>query len=367
MKDYYRILGVPRDASQEEIKKAYRRLALKYHPDRNPNDKEAEERFKEINEAYACLSDPEKRARYDRFGTVEGFEFSDTGFDSFASAFSDIFEDIFSDFFGTFTGQRRRTRPKRGADLRYDLSISLEEAVKGCEKEITIPRWVNCDLCGGSGANPGSGPVRCPECGGSGYVRFQQGFFSVSRTCSRCGGSGTYIVTPCRACNGEGRIRKYRTVSVKIPPGVDNGSRLRISGEGELGSHGGPPGDLYIIITVKPHKFFKRQGLDLYCEVPITFPQAVFGAEIEVPTLYGTERLKIPAGTPSGKEFVLKGRGVPRLGGHSKGNQIVRIYIDVPKKLTPRQKELLQEFARLSGDEVQKSFMDKLKDFFSGE
>jgi molecular chaperone DnaJ len=367
MKDYYRILGVPRDATQEEIKKAYRKLALKYHPDRNPNDKEAEEKFKEINEAYACLSDPEKRAKYDRFGTVDGFEFSDAGFDSFASAFSDIFEDIFGDFFGTFTGQRRRTRPKRGADLRYDLSISLEEAVRGCEKEITIPRWVSCELCGGSGAKPGSGPVRCPECGGSGYVRFQQGFFSVSRTCPRCGGSGTYIVTPCRACNGEGRVRKYRTVSVKIPPGVDNGSRLRISGEGELGSHGGPPGDLYIIISVKPHKFFKRQGLDLYCEVPITFPQAVLGGEIEVPTLYGTEKLKIPAGTPSGKEFVLRGKGVPRLGGHSRGDQIVRVYIDVPKKLTPRQKELLQEFARLSGDEVQKSFVDKLKDFFSGE
>lgn len=367
MKDYYRILGVSRDATDEEIKKAFRRLALKYHPDRNPDDKEAEEKFKEINEAYACLSDPQKRANYDRFGTPEGMgATADAGFGPFTSTFSDIFEDIFGDFFGTFTGQRRRRRPTKGADLRYDLEITLEEAIKGTEKEIRVPRWVRCDVCDGTGAKPGFGPIACPDCHGTGQIRFQQGFFSVAKTCSRCGGTGQYISTPCSKCHGEGRVRRYRTISVKIPAGVDTGSRLRMTGEGELGEHGGPPGDLYIIISVKPHKFFKREGLNLYCEIPISFPQAVFGTEIEVPTMYGPERLNIPASTPSGREFVLKRKGVPQLGGHAIGNQIVKVYIDVPKKLTPKQKELLQEFARISGDEVQKGFMEKLKEFFSG-
>ncbi len=367
MKDYYKILGVPRNATQEEIKRAFRRLALKYHPDRNPNNREAEEKFKEINEAYACLSDPQKRAQYDRFGTVEGPGFEDMGFGPFTSTFSDIFDDLFGDLFGTFTRQRRRVRPQKGADLRYDLTITLEEAVRGTEKELKIPRWQTCETCGGSGARPGTGPSSCPECRGSGYVRFQQGFFSVTRTCPRCGGSGSFVSSPCRVCGGEGKVRKQRTVSVKIPPGVDDGSRLRVSGEGEAGQYGGPPGDLYIVINVKPHGFFKRRGNDLYCEVPITFPQAVLGGEIEVPTLYGPERLKIPPGTPSGKEFVLKGKGVPRLGGHSRGDQIVRVYIDVPKKVTPKQRELLQEFARLSGEEVHKSFAERLREFFSGE
>jgi len=364
MKDYYKILGVDRNATEEEIKKAYRKLALKYHPDRNPNNKEAEEKFKEINEAYACLSDPEKRANYDRFGTPEGLNSEAAGFGSFSYAFSDIFEDIFGDFFGTFTGYKKRNRPTKGADLRYDLTITLEEAVKGSEKEIKVPRWVNCDICGGTGIKPGAKTIICPECNGTGYIRFQQGFFSVSRTCSRCGGTGTYITVPCNKCKGEGKIRKYKDISVKIPAGVDDGSRLRITGEGELGNYGGPPGDLYIIIHVRPHKFFKRQGLDLYCEVPISFPQAALGGEIEVPTMYGKEKIKIPAGTPSGKEFILKGMGVPKLGSTSKGKQIVRVYIDVPKKLSQRQKELLQEFAKLSKDDVQKSFMDRLKEFF---
>ncbi|NOY38852.1 MAG: molecular chaperone DnaJ [Nitrospirae bacterium] len=364
MKDYYRILGVNRDATDSEMKKAFRRLAMKYHPDRNPENKDAEDKFKEINEAYACLSDPEKRSNYDRFGSADGMGGGGAGYGPFNSNFSDIFEDIFGDFFGTFAGQGR-ARATRGADLRYDLTLSLEEAVRGVEKELKLPSWEICGVCEGSGAKPGHGPVTCPDCNGAGQRRFQQGFFSVTRTCSRCGGTGQFITTPCSECDGDGRVRKFRVLSVKVPPGVDSGSRLRMSGEGEPGTNGGPPGDLYIVITVKPHKFFKREGLNLYCDVPVSFTQAVLGAEIEVPTLYGNEKIKIPPHTPSGKEFVLKGRGVPKLGGHSKGNQIVRIYIDVPKKLTKRQKELLEEFASLSGDEVQSGFMEKLKEFFS--
>ncbi len=364
MKDYYRILGVERGASDEEIKSAFRKLARKYHPDHNPDNREAEERFKEINEAYACLSDPQKRANYDRFGTAEGFGGAEAGFGGFSGTFSDVFEDIFGDFFGTFTG-RRRPRPTKGADLRYDLEITLEEAVRGVEKEIKVPRWLRCEACDGSGAKPGTRPVRCPECGGTGQIHFQQGFFSVTRTCGRCGGTGEFISEPCKKCGGRGSVRRFRKISVKIPPGVDSGTRLRMGGEGELGSHGGPPGDLFIVLDVKPHRFFKREGLNLYCDVPITFPQAALGGEIEVPTLYGPEKLRIPAGTPSGKEFVLKGKGVPRLSGTGKGSQVVRVYIDVPRKLSQRQKEILQEFAELAGDEVHRGFMDKLKDFFT--
>jgi molecular chaperone DnaJ len=362
MKDYYEILGVTRDASGADIKKAFRQLALKYHPDRNPENKEAEEKFKEINEAYSCLIDSEKRDHYDRFGTMEGVG---AGFGPFGTGFGDIFDDIFGDFFGTFTGQRR-PRPTKGNDLRYDLDITLMEAAFGTEKTIEVPKWENCTECGGTGSAPGKTPVTCQSCKGTGQVRFQQGFFSISKTCGKCSGTGKIITDPCKSCKGQGKVKKIKSIEVKIPAGVDIGSRLRISNEGEMGIYGGPPGDLYIILNIEDHPFFKRDRNDLYCDVPLSFPQAALGAEIEVPTLDGTSKLKIPAGTPSGRIFYLKGKGIQRLGGHGRGDQIIRIYIDVPKKLTPRQKELLEEFAQINGDEVAKSFKEKLKDLFTG-
>lgn len=363
-KDYYELLGVPRDASEADLKKAYRQLAMKYHPDRNAGDKESENKFKEINEAYSCLSDPEKRSNYDRFGSAEG----QAGFGPFSAGagFGGAFEDIISDFFGTFTGAQRRARPTRGDDLRYDLSINLSEAVFGTEKTVEFPRWDNCTECSGSGSEPGKSPDVCPNCKGTGQIRFQQGFFSVSKTCGKCHGNGKIITDPCKTCGGHGKVQKTRSITVKIPPGVDTGSRLRVHGEGNPGAYGGPKGDLFIVINIPEHSFFQREGTEIFCEVPVSFPQAVLGAEIEVPTLDGTAKLKIPAGTPSGKLFYLKGKGATRVGGHQRGNQVVKIYIDVPKKLAPRQKELLEEFAAISGDEISKSFRDKLKDLFTG-
>lgn len=363
MKDYYGILGVSRDASESEIKRAYRQLALKYHPDRNPNDKTAEEKFKEINEAYSCLGDNEKKANYDRFGTAEGIG----GFGPFSAGtgFGDIFGDIFGDLFGTF-GQQRRQRPTKGHDLRYDLDVSLEEAVFGTEKTISFQRWENCAPCSGSGAEPGTNPKVCSSCNGSGQVRFQQGFFSVSKTCSTCHGNGTIISHPCKTCAGNGRVQAEKTISTKIPPGVDNGTTLKIAGEGEPGTYGGPPGSLYVILNVEEHQYFKRNGSEIFCEVPISFPQAALGADIEVPTLDGNAKLRIPAGTPSGQTFFLKGKGSPVLGSRQRGNQVVKVNVAVPRKLTPRQKELLEEFSALGVDDVSKSFKDKLKDLFTG-
>jgi molecular chaperone DnaJ len=362
MKDYYGLLGVPRNATEAEIKKAFRGLALKYHPDRNPDNKESEEKFKEINEAYSVLGDPEKKAHYDRFGTAEGVG---AGFGGFGGAgFGDIFEDIFGDFFG-FTGQRRQ-RPAKGHDLRYDLDISLEESASGVEKHLEVPRWEACSSCRGTGSKPGKGPVTCSNCRGTGHVRYQQGFFSVSKTCGSCHGTGKIITDPCPPCKGNGKVKKVFTLSVKIPPGVDSGSRLRMTGEGEPGEYGGPHGDLYIILNIKKHPIFVRKGNDVLYEMRITYPQAVLGAEIEVPSLDGMTPLKIPPGTPPGKSFHIRGKGIPRLGGHGKGDEIVVVNIEVPKNITPRQRELLEEFALISGDRASKTFKDKIKDIFTG-
>jgi molecular chaperone DnaJ len=370
MKDYYSVLGVSRNATSDELKKAFRQLALKYHPDRNHGNKEAEEKFKEINEAYSCLSDPDKRAHYDRFGTSEGMgSGAGAGFGGFGagSPFGDVFEDIFEDFFGAFGGFKK-AKPTKGSDLRYNLDITLEEAAFGVEKMINIPRWQTCDTCTGTGAKPGTSPSTCSNCNGTGHVRFQQGFFSVSKTCNKCHGTGRLITDPCTSCKGGGKVRVQKEISIKIPAGVDTGSRLRMTGEGDFGSYGGPQGDLYVVLSVQEHDFFKRDGMDVYCEVPLSYPKAVFGGEVEVPTLDGTAKLKIPAATQSGKSFHLKGKGIPRLGSHQRGDQIVSVYIDVPKKLTPRQKELLEEFAALGGDDISeasKGFKSKLKDLFS--
>lgn len=362
MPDYYTILGVSRDASEEELKKAYRKMALKYHPDRNQGDKESESKFKEINEAYSCLSDPEKRAHYDRFGTAEGVG-AGAGFGGFGG-FGDVFEEFFGDFFGGF-GRQGRPRPSKGADLRYDIELSLFEAASGLEKKIEVPRWESCQTCNGSGAKPGKGPVTCKTCNGTGQIRFQQGFFSVAKTCGDCGGHGSVILDPCSDCRGNGKIKKKRTLSVRIPAGVDKGTRLRMTGEGELGAQGGHPGDLYIFVNVKPHQFFKRYDQDIHCEVPINFTTAALGGEIEVPTLEDKAKLKIPAGTQSGYEFRLKGKGMPVVGSRSKGDQIVHVYIDVPKNLSTEQKELLRQLEEISGNGTSKSFIEKFKEMFS--
>ncbi|MCX7634505.1 MAG: molecular chaperone DnaJ [Syntrophales bacterium] len=347
---YYEILGVDRRATEEEIKKSYRRLAMQYHPDRNPGDREAEERFKEAAEAYEVLSDPQKREIYDHYGH-EGL--SNTGFRGF-SGFDDIFAsfgDIFGDIFGFSNGRTRsRTAARAGADLRYDLKISFMDAAFGVTKEIEVEKMERCRPCEGTGAAPGTSPELCGRCRGRGQVTQSSGFFSISTTCPHCRGLGRVITQPCRNCRGTGRARTSKRVEVKIPAGVDNGSRLRLRGEGEEGEYGGPNGDLYIFIHVEEHEFFKRSDDDIYCRVPISFVQAALGATIEVPTLTGTEKLKIPRGTPGGKIFRLKGKGFPRLRGYGRGDQVIETTIVVPTNLNRRQEELLKEFARVSGE-----------------
>jgi molecular chaperone DnaJ len=364
--DYYDLLGVSRSAGEEEIKKAYRKLALQHHPDKNPGNKQAEEKFKEISEAYQVLSDSQKRAQYDQFGHAA---FGDSGpfgggFD-FSAGFEDIFGDIFGEFFGGGTG-RRRSR-SRGEDFRYNLTLSFEEAVFGAEKKVKIPRHGPCETCHGTGAKAGTQPQTCPTCRGRGQVNFQQGFFSVSRTCNQCHGQGTIIKDPCATCSGAGRVRKLHTLSVKIPAGVDTGSRLKLRGEGEFGPNGGQSGDLYVVIQVEPHPIFHREALDIICEVPINFAEAALGAEIDVPTLDGKVKMKIPAGTQSGKVFRLAGKGVKDVQGYRQGDQHVRVVVETPTHLTPRQKELLKEFAAIGGQEVNplaKGFFDKVKELF---
>jgi molecular chaperone DnaJ len=362
--DCYELLGVSRAASEEEIKKAYRKLALQYHPDRNPGDKRAEEKFKEVSEAYQILSDAEKRAKYDQYGHAafgEGGPFAG-GFD-FTAGFEDVFGDIFGEFFG---GGARRGRG-RGDDLRYNLTLNFEEAVAGAEKKIKIPRHGPCEACHGSGAKAGTAPQTCPTCRGRGQVSFQQGFFSVSRTCNQCHGQGTIIKEPCASCSGSGRVRKLHTLSVKIPAGVDTGSRLKLRGEGESAPAGGAPGDLYVVIEVEPHPIFIRESLDILCDVPISIAQAALGSEIDVPTLNGKVKMKIPPGTQSGKVFRMKGRGINDVQGYRQGDQHVRIKVETPTHLTARQKELLKEFAAAGGEDVNpmaKGFLDKMKDLF---
>src|SRR5208282_6010299 len=369
-RDYYDVLGVPRGAGEDDLKKAYRRLAIEFHPDRNPGNKQAEERFKELNEAYQVLSDPERRAQYDRYGhaAFQGAQGGGFGGFDFTQGFEEVFSDIFGDFFGTGRG-RSRSRTRRGDDLRYDLEIEFEEAARGAEKVVKFQRLANCDACDGSRARGGAGGVRtCPNCRGTGQVRTQQGFFSIATTCGQCRGEGSIIADPCPKCQGQGRIRKPQSISVKIPAGVDNGSRLKLRGEGEAGFAGGPQGDLYVIIHVREHPMFARQDNNVVIEVPVSFPQAALGAEIEVPTLEGKVKLKIPSATQSGKVFRLKGKGIVDLHGYGRGDQLVKILIETPRRLTARQRELLEEFAKLSGEDVNhpmaKGFVDKLKEMF---
>ena len=369
-KDFYETLGVSRDAEQEEIKKAYRKLTRKYHPDRNPDDPQAEEKFKEITEAYKVLSDPHKRAQYDRYGHagMDGADFGDAG--DFGQDFGG-FEDIFDMFFGGRQGQRTSRRPRRGSDLQYRMSLSFDEAAFGGEKEISIPRVENCPDCKGSGSKPGSSPQTCPQCGGRGEVSYRHqtvlGSFVQTRTCDRCGGQGQIITDPCSTCNGQGQVRRQRTIKVNIPPGVDTGHKLRMAGEGEAGPNNGPPGDLYILIEVQPHKIFSREGSDLKCEVPISFVQAIMGDEIKVPTLETKVSLKIPPGTQPGHTFRLKNKGIQKVHGHGRGDLFVKVRVVIPKEINKKQKELLEQFAEISGDEInpeQKSFLKKVRDAF---
>ena len=373
-KDYYEVLGVNRDASDEVIKKAYRKLAMKHHPDRNPDNPKSEEHFKEAKEAYETLSDTQKRAAYDQHGHA-AFEAGGMGGSPFgaggAGAAGFDFSDIFGDIFGGGRGGAGRSSVQRGADLRYNMEITLEQAARGTETQIRIPTMAECETCHGSGAKPGTSPTTCTTCSGHGQVRMQQGFFSIQQTCPRCHGTGKMIASPCKDCNGVGRIKQHKTLSVKIPEGVDSDDRIRLSGEGEHGMNGGPPGDLYVVISIKPHAVFQRDHNDLHCEMPISFSTAALGGSIEIPTLDGVATIKIPAETQSGKIYRLRGKGIKGVRSSSHGDLHCHVAVETPVNLTARQKELLREFESINDKDSElhnpraKSWMAKVKDFFA--
>jgi molecular chaperone DnaJ len=373
--DFYEVLQVSRTASDQELKASYRRLAMQYHPDRNPNNPEAEEKFKACSEAYQILSDPEKRAAYDRYGHA-AFQGGGPGGNPFAGAqgfqgdLGDIFGDLFGEMFnmGGSGGGRRASRAQRGRDLRYDLTIEFEQAVFGVEKTINIQRLESCESCGGTGSANGKAPAACTGCGGRGQVRFQQGFFSVAKTCGRCNGTGTTISDPCTTCRGEGLQAKKHEILVKVPAGVEQDTRIRYQGEGESGRFGGPSGDLYVVLSVKPHAFFERDGDDLYCVMPISFPQAALGTELQIETLEGPATIRVPEGTQSGREFKLRSKGVPHLNSHGKGDLIVEVRVTTPTKLNKPQKDLLRQLSEtmtVENTPTSRSLFAKMKDIFS--
>lgn len=375
--DFYELLDVGRDVDAETLKKAYRKKAMQYHPDRNPGDAAAEQKFKDLSEAYDVLRDPEKRAAYDRFGhaAFEGGMGAGRGHSGqeFASSFADIFEDLFGEFMGGARGGNRRSGPMRGEDLRYDLEIELDDAYIGTQASITVPTVLSCTTCKGSGAKPGTAPKGCTTCNGMGKVRAQQGFFMIERTCPACGGQGQVISDPCGDCSGRGRVQKEKTLSVNIPAGVEDGTRIRLSGEGAAGQRGGPPGDLYIFLSMQPHPIFQRDGLNLHCRVPVPMTTAALGGEIEVPTIDGGRaKVQVPAGTQYGKQFRLRAKGMPQLRGGTYGDLYIQVQVEVPVNLTKRQKELLQEFSA-SGHEGKdkrnspesEGFFEKVKEFWS--
>jgi len=376
-RDFYQVLGVNRDASEDEIKKAFRKLAMKHHPDRakDGEHKDAEEKFKEAKEAYEILSDPKKRAAYDQFGHAgvdqsAGMGAGGAGFGGFADAFGDIFGDLFG---GGRGGRGAGSNGVyRGSDLRYNLEISLEEAARGTEAKIRIPTMQECETCKGTGAKPGTKPVTCTTCHGQGQVRMSQGFFSIQQTCPECNGTGKLIPEPCRTCHGAGRVRHQKTLSVKIPAGVDTDDRIRLAGEGEPGVNGGPAGDLYVVMSLKPHPVFQREAADLHCEMPISFATAALGGTVDIPTLEGKAQIKIPAETQSGQTFRLRNKGIKPVRGHTPGDLYCHVAIETPVHLTARQKELLREFEEISLEHAErhnpraKSFMDKVREFFAG-
>ncbi len=372
-RDYYEVLGVAKNASKDEIKKAYRKLALKYHPDRNPDDKDAEAKFKEASEAADVLLNEQKKQRYDQFGHAgvdgqQGFGGGGFGGGDF-SDLGDIFGDIFGDFFGGGGGRRRggRRQGRPGNDLQMGVNVTFEEAAFGVDKTVNLTRLDTCGTCQGSGAKDGSQPITCDMCQGMGEVRRQQGFFTVASTCPKCNGSGQMISDPCQKCHGQGRAKKKVELEVKIPAGIDVGQRLKLSGEGDAGAQGGPDGDLYVVIDIEPHEFFEREGNDVYCKVPISFSQAALGADIEVPTLHGKVSVKVPEGTQSGKKMRLKAKGIQRLGGYGMGDQILQIHVETPSKLTREQREVFEKLAELESvksSPMSRGFFDKVKDLF---